>query len=205
MKGGDSAMPIWADFMKEALAEHPEWNGDWGMPAGVRKAEIDIRNGSLIREIDSLETPNATPTPAPLATEAKPDDPAWATEMMSEPKEADASSVPAEFRRVELFIAGTVPNRLMLDTGSPGYDEPLPDSEPPEPRSTPSATPTPLKETWQDYASPTPSASNSNGRPNYVSVAICPVSGLRATASCPVRETRSFRRGAEPKEFCPIH
>ncbi len=46
MKGADSAMPIWADFMQEALREHPEWNGDWAMPAGVRKAEIDIRDGA---------------------------------------------------------------------------------------------------------------------------------------------------------------
>ena len=205
MKGGDSAMPIWADFMKEALAEHPEWNGDWAIPAGVRKAEIDIRNGSLIREMDSLATANAAATPTPLQTETKPDDPAWATEATPAPKEADVPNVPAEFRRVELFIAGTVPNHLILETGSAGYDEPLPESEPPEPRSTPSATPTPLNETWQEYASPTPDASNSNRRSNYVSVVICPVSGLRATASCPVRETHSYRRGYEPHEFCPIH
>ena len=205
MKGADSAMPIWADFMKEALAEHPEWNGDWAMPAGVRKAEIDIRNGSLIREMDSVATTNVMATPTPLQTEAKPDDPAWATEMTSEPKEVDVSNVPAEFRRVELFIAGTVPNHLILETGSPGYDEPPPESEPPEPRSIPSATPTPLNETWQEYASPTPNASNSDGRSNFVSVAICPVSGLRATASCPVRENHSYRRGSEPREFCAIH
>src|SRR5215213_8170746 len=49
MKGADSAMPIWADFMKEALQLHPEWNGDWAMPANVRRAEVDIRNGLLIR------------------------------------------------------------------------------------------------------------------------------------------------------------
>src|SRR6185369_12098735 len=55
MKGSDSAMPIWADFMKEALALHPEWNGDWQMPANVRKAEIDSRNGKLIRELTNEE------------------------------------------------------------------------------------------------------------------------------------------------------
>ena len=32
MKGSDSAMPIWADFMRAALNEYPEWNGDWQMP-----------------------------------------------------------------------------------------------------------------------------------------------------------------------------
>src|SRR5690606_8712493 len=54
MQGSDSALPIWADFMKAALALHPEWNGDWAMPAGIRRAEIDIRNGSLIRPLDDL-------------------------------------------------------------------------------------------------------------------------------------------------------
>ncbi|MEP6788618.1 MAG: PBP1A family penicillin-binding protein, partial [Acidobacteriota bacterium] len=29
MKGADSAMPIWADFIQQALRIHPEWNGDW--------------------------------------------------------------------------------------------------------------------------------------------------------------------------------
>ncbi|QYO66123.1 transglycosylase domain-containing protein [Leptolyngbya sp. 7M] len=67
MKGSDSAMPIWADFMKAALDLHPEWNGDWQMPATIRKAEIDIRNGSLIRELDGAEnaTVAAQPTPSP--------------------------------------------------------------------------------------------------------------------------------------------
>ena len=41
MKGADSALPIWADFMKAALEQHPEWNGDWTEPDGIRKAEID--------------------------------------------------------------------------------------------------------------------------------------------------------------------
>ena len=59
MKGADSAMPIWADFMREALNEHPEWNGDWQMPESVKKAEIDTRNGSLIRELTNAEAENA--------------------------------------------------------------------------------------------------------------------------------------------------
>ena len=46
MKGSDSAMPIWADFMRAALDLHPEWNADWTMPAGIRRAEIDTRSGN---------------------------------------------------------------------------------------------------------------------------------------------------------------
>ncbi|HEX7957217.1 MAG TPA: PBP1A family penicillin-binding protein, partial [Pyrinomonadaceae bacterium] len=29
MTGGDSALPIWTDFMAAALQAHPEWGGDW--------------------------------------------------------------------------------------------------------------------------------------------------------------------------------
>ena len=54
MKGSDSAMPIWADFMREALNIYPEWNGDWEMPETVRQAEIDSRNGKLIRELNTV-------------------------------------------------------------------------------------------------------------------------------------------------------
>src|SRR5687768_3336613 len=47
MTGGDSALPIWADFMTAALSAHPEWGGDWEMPGGVEQAEIDPSTGSL--------------------------------------------------------------------------------------------------------------------------------------------------------------
>ena len=38
-----------------------------------------------------------------------------------------------------------------------------------------------------------------------VTVAICPVSGKRATSHCPETELRSFKRGTEPREFCTFH
>lgn len=47
LKGADSALPIWADFMTAALEAHPEWNGDWQMPDGVRQEEIDTTTGKL--------------------------------------------------------------------------------------------------------------------------------------------------------------
>jgi penicillin-binding protein 1B len=47
LKGADSALPIWADFMSAALEAHPEWNGDWQMPEGVRQEEIDTTTGKL--------------------------------------------------------------------------------------------------------------------------------------------------------------
>ncbi|HEX8072512.1 MAG TPA: PBP1A family penicillin-binding protein [Pyrinomonadaceae bacterium] len=47
LTGADSALPIWADFMQAALSTHPEWQGDWQMPAGLEQAEIDPRTGLL--------------------------------------------------------------------------------------------------------------------------------------------------------------
>ena len=202
MKGSDSAMPIWADFMKAALDMHPEWNGDWTMPASVRKAEIDIRNGALVRELDAVETAEARPmpsvSPTPKRYDPAVDDPDWAVERVPETKDIFVTDVPAEFRRVELFIAGTLPNRQLLTE-----EDMVPESEP-------NPTQTPLVETLQDQVE-----SNSNAppdRPNRRSanshgnlVFICPITGMRATINCPTRESKLFREGSEPKEFCTFH
>ncbi len=45
LTGANSALPIWADFMSVALAEHPEWEGDWDMPPGVEQVEINPKTG----------------------------------------------------------------------------------------------------------------------------------------------------------------
>lgn len=45
LTGANSALPIWSDFMQVALAEHPEWEGDWEMPAGVEQVEINPKTG----------------------------------------------------------------------------------------------------------------------------------------------------------------
>jgi len=47
LTGGDTALPIWADFMSAALAAHPEWGGDWQMPSGIEQVEIDAATGLL--------------------------------------------------------------------------------------------------------------------------------------------------------------
>jgi penicillin-binding protein 1B len=47
MTGGDSALPIWADFMTAALQTHPEWGGDWQEPADIEHADIDPHTGRL--------------------------------------------------------------------------------------------------------------------------------------------------------------
>jgi penicillin-binding protein 1B len=53
LTGADSALPIWADFMAKALADHPEWNGDWAMPEGIEQVEINPRTGGLAAPDDT--------------------------------------------------------------------------------------------------------------------------------------------------------
>jgi len=45
LTGANSALPIWSDFMSVALAEHPDWEGDWEMPAGIEQVDINPKTG----------------------------------------------------------------------------------------------------------------------------------------------------------------
>ncbi len=45
LTGANSALPIWSDFMEVALAEHPEWQGDWEMPSGIEQVAINPKTG----------------------------------------------------------------------------------------------------------------------------------------------------------------
>ena len=45
LTGANSALPIWTDFMSVALGEHPEWQGDWEMPAGIEQIAINPKTG----------------------------------------------------------------------------------------------------------------------------------------------------------------
>ena len=204
MKGGDSAMPIWADFMKEALSLHPEWNGDWQMPANIRRAEIDIRNGKLIRELSGDEADlvkaqqdllkknsNSNTNQQPIETPAL--------------KDIYVTDVPAEFRRIELFVAGTVPNKVLMPT------EDVPISEE-NTENQPRPTPTPFR-TWEEEQNGNQTNQNTSTNSSQkrttsgrtVSVMICPLSGVRATSNCPTKEIKTFEEGKEPKDFCQFH
>jgi membrane peptidoglycan carboxypeptidase len=205
MKGSDSALPIWADFMQAALKLHPDWNGDWEMPQYFRKAEIDIRDGSLIRELDQTEAFNSRDDENKAAR--KPDA-NTADPTLEQPNgpEPDTTSVPAEFRRIELFVSGTIPAQKMIPTDEPQYD---PVTGELIERPTPTPKETPVSGTWQDGAEP-PDPNEPPGNTNrqqsaYVTVTICPLTGMRATANCPEHERRTFRRGTEPKDFCTFH
>jgi penicillin-binding protein 1B len=52
LTGAASALPIWSDFMTVALAEHPEWEGDWQMPQGIQQADIDPKTGQPAKPDD---------------------------------------------------------------------------------------------------------------------------------------------------------
>jgi len=207
MKGSDSAMPIWADFMKEALRLNPDWNGDWQMPANIRKAEIDIRNGALIREMDPVLS--ASPTPTPLPAPSRPQDTGgepYYEEPPPPPAEIYITNVPAEFRRVELFIAGTVPNRAMLPILDENFDEG-------QPALKPTPSPSPLTGTWQDDVSNVaPGEPPASARPRpvpqdgrTVTIMVCPITGLRATVNCDQKHSKTYPAGGEPAEFCTLH
>jgi len=202
MKGADSALPIWADFMRAALDLHPEWNGDWQMPATVRKAEIDMRNGKLLREISNEEADSIEAQKTAIKKNSNSN-----TNTKTQPEEIDSSeeakeiyvtNVPIEFRRVELFIVGTMPTREMLPD-----DGLIDDQNKPEP------SPTPF-ETWQEQVKPgeTPLPSNTKPDNNLVekiTVMVCPLSGMRATSNCPTKESKVFKKGEEPTDFCSFH
>ena len=52
LTGANSALPIWSDFMSVALAEHPEWEGDWQKPEGVEEIDIDPKTGEPAKPDD---------------------------------------------------------------------------------------------------------------------------------------------------------
>ena len=122
LTGSESAMPIWADYMREALRIRPEYQGKWEIPAGIRLAEIDRRNGGLIRELSEGEEALSTV-----------EEPAVDQNVTQDEKPAVASSEPVSFKRVELFIVGTVPVR--------SAQEPQPDETLNKPDDPPTASP----------------------------------------------------------------
>ena len=93
----------------------------------------------------------------------------------------------------------------MTDDGETRYDpetgEPLPPTAKPQPSATP------LNGTWEDKLSPggEPGKTPERQRPKPITVVICPITGQRATVSCPRTEARTFDGGSEPKVFCPVH
>ena len=198
LDGSESAMPIWAEFMRDALRLHPEWNGDWTMPANLRLAEIDIRNGSVIRELTNSEASSAKAQNAVLQKEKSEE----GEDGLELPSSDDiyVSNVPAEFRRIEFFIAGSVPNRTLLP-----IDETITDFDK-DRNNKAKATPTPFK-TWEDAQVSGENTEDKGGLSTVDNVTImwCPVSHKRGHANCPNMRAKVFLRGTEPTEYCDFH
>jgi penicillin-binding protein 1B len=201
LKGADSAMPIWADFMKAALAAHPEWNGDWAMPAGIEKAEIDTRTGKII---NSNETAAADVSPSPAASPDNSDTP---PPLPNQPAPAQNTAaavniVPTEFRRTELFISGTIPSRAPgIEATNSNEPEifPIPENSPAAPQTKDSPE--------QIYVEPdSPMREGSSAPPSTaqktIILQICSETGLIAAPSCPHPRPKIFKIGDEPKQFC---
>ncbi|MBX7170831.1 MAG: PBP1A family penicillin-binding protein [Pyrinomonadaceae bacterium] len=197
MKGADSALPIWADFMRQTLNLHPEWNGDWTMPDSIHQAEIDTRNGNVLRELapKEAESINAQQKVLKKNTEASPTPTPETPELIN----TFLSNVPLEFKRVELFIAGTLP----INT--------TPEIDPNAESAKPEATPTPFT-TWEEAQQPSSEKSKTKNTAKEetevtqsITVMICPMSGMRATINCPEKEAKTFKNGTEPKDFCILH
>src|SRR5687767_7589746 len=80
LTGANSALPIWSDFMQVALAEHPEWAGDWEKPSGVEEVEINPKTGAVAipedtdRRVELFINGTGPDTTATETTEPSPDE-----------------------------------------------------------------------------------------------------------------------------------
>lgn len=198
LKGSDSAMPIWAEFMRDALNLHPEWNGDWQMPATIQRAEIDIRNGTVIRDLNDTENIN-TDQPENATAKNNPVD-INSSNVIQDAAELYITNIPSEFRRAELFIRGSVPNKMLLPVTETPTEIDFEDS------SKPKATPTPFT-TWEEADEQKGNEKQNSGLNSVDKITImwCPVSHKRANANCPDMQAKIFLRGTEPKEICKFH
>jgi penicillin-binding protein 1B len=174
LKGSDSALPIWQDFMSAALAQHPEWQGDWQEPGGVEHAEIDPRTGLLAAEDsekkrDELFIAGTAPTEQSTAPE---DEGEGDTDADVEPGEFDYLPAPSE---------------------SPGALEvpPLP-----EPNASPRRR-TPALEGRGERQ-----ADGSTRLMGTITLDIDPSTGLIAAPTCPVIRSKTFQIGQEPRRYC---
>jgi penicillin-binding protein 1B len=176
LKGSDSALPIWQDFMSAALAQHPEWQGDWQEPAGLEHAEIDPATG-LLAAPDSEKRRDeifiAGTAPTEVSTGAKDD---------TEGEDSDDTE-DGEY------------DYLPAPSASPGELPPLP-----EPNASPRRR-TPSLEGRGERQS-----DGSTRLMGTITLDIDPTTGLIAAPTCPVIRSRTFQIGQEPRRYCgPEH
>jgi penicillin-binding protein 1B len=174
LTGAASALPIWADFMSTALANHPEWTGDWQMPEGVQQQDIDPTTGQTAQ----ADSPNKRAELFINGTGPGSDTVGATEDVAQEPATSDGQ-----------------------ETNKDPNIEPaaLPDTQPPE---TPRAKPTPkgdsrTKSDGRDFYE-----DGSPKLQGTITLDIDPTTGLIAVESCPVIRTKTFVIGQEPKKYC---
>jgi len=175
MTGGDSALPIWTDFMAAALGAHPEWGGEWQAPSGVEQVEIDPATGMLAAP-DSASKRMEMFVSGSAPTESS-DAP---TDELSPDGEGDGPVVDDE---------GVAPPPL-----PPGAIEvpALPEATPPSrSRGTPGLE-------GRGVMQP----DGSSRLTGSITLDIDPTTGYIAADTCPVVRSRTYAIGAEPRRRC---
>jgi penicillin-binding protein 1B len=172
MTGGDSALPIWTDFMSAALAAHPEWGGDWQEPPDIEHVEIDLRTGQLPgSETTEKRTELFVRGSAPTAESLEPEETATPEDLPPMPD-------------VDLPVPDATPG--------PVYVPPYPEETPPPARRDRS---TPPGRSDDDEG-------GSSRLTGTVTLDIDPSTGLISAPTCPVIRTQTFRIGSEPHKRC---
>jgi len=174
LTGAASALPIWADFMSAALANHPEWTGDWQMPEGVQQQDIDPATG----QIAQADSPNKRAELFINGTGPGSDTVEDTEVTAQEPATSDGQ-----------------------ETNKDPNIEPavLPDTPPPE---TLRAKPTPKGESRTKSDGRDSYEDGSPKLQGTITLDIDPTTGLIAVESCPVIRTKTFVIGQEPKKYC---
>ncbi|MDQ3908157.1 MAG: penicillin-binding transpeptidase domain-containing protein, partial [Acidobacteriota bacterium] len=172
LTGAQSALPIWSDFMQAALTEHPEWQGDWQVPAGVEQAAIDPRTGLLAKADDPNKRMELFVTgTAPTAETEEPTD------------ESPSDQPPTG------------------DEGQPGYaPAPPPPADYTLPDATP--TPRGGRNAPRLEGRGVTQPDGTTRLMGTITLDIDPTTGLIAAPTCPVIRSKTFVIGTEPRRYC---
>ena len=175
MTGADAALPVWADFMTAALAAHPEWTGDWQMPANIQQAEIDPRTGQL----------------------AFANSPAKRVELFIN---NSAPTVP-----IDAPLDDTLEMEDGIAEGEENGNAPLPMPSVSEPELIPVPAVTPPRgrggvPTLEGRGTIQPDGSTT--LTGTITLDIDPTTGLIAADTCPVIRTKAFAIGKQPAQRC---
>ncbi|MDQ3755819.1 MAG: hypothetical protein M3371_13940 [Acidobacteriota bacterium] len=182
LTGADSALPIWADFMSAALNSHPEWQGDWEMPAGVEQVEIDARTGML--PAAAVIDENGAPVAVKRRTEIFISGTAPATES-------------EEFEALE-GVESELPEGPVgeTDLALPDAPEVFTEDVPPDP------TPRPRTSAPRLEGRGVTQPDGTSRLLGTITLDIDPTTGLLAAPTCPVIRSKTFQIGQEPRRYC---